>query len=107
MKRRFVLVLFLLGALTSGLSAAEPEGGLTRNEIDVLVNSVELDARTRTAINAVSNNDIRDLAMNREITAVKDEIFSFKLPTKGITDQEGTGRCWLFAGLNLLRQEVV
>ncbi|MBM3324271.1 MAG: C1 family peptidase [Calditrichaeota bacterium] len=107
MKKCFSSVFLLLAALTSGLTAAEPERGLTRSEIDLLVNSVELDARTRTAINAVSNNDIRDLAMNREVTAVKDEIFSFKLPTKGITDQEGTGRCWLFAGLNLLRQEVV
>ncbi len=104
--KRHQIVLILLAALTSRLLAAEPKIGLTSGEIDMLVNSVQLDARTRTAINAVSNNDIRDLAMNRDIAAVKDEIFSFKLPTKGITDQKESGRCWLFAGLNILREEV-
>jgi bleomycin hydrolase len=106
MKRHPILTLILFGLLTSSLASAQVPVGLTFSEIDTLVNSVQLDARTRTAINAVSNNDIRDLAINRDIVAVKDEIFSFKLPTKGITDQKETGRCWLFAGLNILREEI-
>ena len=36
-----------------------------------------------------------------------DDVFSFSLPTKGITDQENTGRCWMFAGLNMMRQGVI
>jgi bleomycin hydrolase len=66
-----------------------------------------MDGRTRTAMNAVTNNDIKTLALNRDVLAVNDDIFSFKLPTKGITDQESSGRCWMFAGLNLMRQKVI
>lgn len=86
---------------------AQNAGGLTTDQVRDMINNVAADDRTRAAINAVTNNDIRDLALNRDVTAVDDEIFTFELPTKGITDQESTGRCWLFAGLNLMRQNVV
>jgi bleomycin hydrolase len=97
-----------LFSLVAGLAfCAEPNSGLSQDQVQDLVKSVPLDARTTTAMNAVSNNDIKDLALNREITMTNDDVFSFKLPTKGITDQENSGRCWLFAGMNLLRQKVI
>jgi len=107
MKQRCILFGFVFGVLVASLWGGTPENGLMPNQIDTLIASVKFDPSTRAAMNAVSNNDIRDLALNREIAAVKDDIFSFKLPTKGITDQQESGRCWLFAGLNLLRQEVI
>lgn len=88
------------------VSAAEPSGGLTSEQVRSLIQSVKMDPATRAAMNAVTNNDIRDLVLNRDITAVNDDVFSFSLPTKGITDQESTGRCWLFAGMNMVRQDV-
>jgi len=107
MNLRFAFFVVLIGILAATAYSAEPVGGITAADISRLMESVTLDPATRTAMNAVSNNDIRDLALNREVAAVTDDVFSFKIPTKGITDQEKTGRCWLFAGLNLLRQEVI
>ncbi len=107
MIRVIVLCVLALCLRVGSLTAAEPAGGLSPEQIQNLINSVELDGHTRAAMNAVTNNDIKDLTLNREIAAVNDDIFSFKLPTKGITDQESTGRCWLFAGLNILRQRVI
>lgn len=98
----------LIFAVTISItSAADLQPGLTLKQAQELLNSVQIDSRTKTAMNAVTNNDIRDLALNRDVIAVNDDIFSFKLPTKGITDQESSGRCWMFAGLNLMRQGVM
>ncbi|MBU1636807.1 C1 family peptidase [bacterium] len=105
---RFTTCFVIIFAVTVGVIHAEDlQPGLTLKQAQELLSSIQLDARTRTAINAVTNNDIRDLALNRDVLAVNDDIFSFKLPTKGITDQASSGRCWMFAGLNLMRQEVI
>lgn len=102
---RTLLILSLTAVLAAGACAAD--GGLSKSDLARLKNSLTLDEATKAAINAVSNNDIRDLAINRDVTAKTDDIFSLELPTKGATDQEKTGRCWVFAGLNLVRQDVI
>ena len=35
------------------------------------------------------------------------EIFNIEIETHGITNQMNSGRCWLFGGLNILREEVI
>jgi bleomycin hydrolase len=106
--KRLIPAIIVLCVLTAFAAlAADPQGGLTSEQIKTLMQSVQMDAPTRAAMNAVTNNDIRDLILNREITASNDDVFSFSLPTKGITDQENSGRCWMFAGLNVMRQEVI
>jgi bleomycin hydrolase len=57
--------------------------------------------------NSITNNDISSLALNREVLRQHNEIFSHKIETKGITNQKKSGRCWLFAGLNILRPKVI
>ena len=57
--------------------------------------------------NSITNKDIRDLALNREIVRNHDKLFSHKIDVKGITNQKSSGRCWLFAGLNSLRYAVI
>ena len=106
--KRWIPVIAILYALTgAGAFAADPPGGISADQLKTLMQSVRMDASTRAAMNAVTSNDIRDLTLNREITATNDDVFSFSLPTKGITDQESSGRCWMFAGLNVLRQDVI
>lgn len=62
---------------------------------------------SKATINAVSNNkDIRKMAFNASRAGQIDQHFAVKLDIKGITDQKSTGRCWLFTGLNVIRQNV-
>ena len=57
--------------------------------------------------NAISNNDIRKLALNQDNLKGMDTHFSIKVPSKGITDQKSSGRCWLFTGLNVMRAKAI
>jgi len=57
----------------------------------------------RAAQNAVTRVAIDDVALNREIVNSTDHTFSHLLDDWKVTNQKRSGRCWLFAGLNLLR----
>ena len=57
----------------------------------------------RIAQNAVTRNSIEDVALNRRVVTDTDHTFSHLLDDWTVTNQKQSGRCWLFAGLNLFR----
>jgi bleomycin hydrolase len=61
----------------------------------------------RLAQNAVTRVTVDDVAINREILNTIDHSLSTTLDDWKVTNQEHSGRCWLFAGLNLLRVGVM
>jgi bleomycin hydrolase len=61
----------------------------------------------RLAQNAVTRVTVDDVAINREILNSIDHSLSTTLDDWKVTNQERSGRCWLFAGLNLLRVGVM
>ena len=69
--------------------------------------SFQEDAYTKAAQNAISNNSIQDLTLNRSKVQHIDKNFSYRIDVPSITDQESTGRCWLFTSLNVLRPKIV
>src|ERR1700742_5244933 len=56
---------------------------------------------------AVTRGAGGDVAINREIVSGIDHSLSTTLDDWKVTNQERSGRCWLFAGLNLLRVGVI
>lgn len=67
----------------------------------------ENSAKDKGITNAVSNNDIKKLALNRDISGKAEHNFKYKVNVKGITNQESSGRCWMFTGLNSLRPKII
>lgn len=57
----------------------------------------------RIAMNAVTKTAIPDIALNREALISTDFTFSHVVETGEVTNQQASGRCWSFAGLNTLR----
>lgn len=57
--------------------------------------------------NAISANSLSKLALNQENTATPDTWFSTSVNSSGITDQQSSGRCWLFTGTNVIRAQVM
>ncbi len=53
--------------------------------------------------NAVTVITVDKLALNREVITRIDNSFSCKLDDWAVTNQKKSGRCWIFAGANLLR----
>jgi bleomycin hydrolase len=86
---------------------ANPEGGLSEELLMQLRDNYRMDDIDRARFNAVSNSDINKLALNRDIVRGEDGHFSHRISTKGITNQKASGRCWMFAGFNVMRPKVI
>lgn len=107
--KKFVLLLliFHIGGSVWSWGKSNEEGALTPDVIRQVRQSFEMDAPTRALMNALTNNDIKKLALNREMYVAHDNLFNHKIKTKGVTNQKKSGRCWLFAGLNIMRPKVM
>ncbi len=57
----------------------------------------------RLAQNAVTNAGVEDVALDRAVVTAIATSMSHHLDDWEVTNQKQSGRCWLFAGLNLLR----
>jgi bleomycin hydrolase len=78
-------------------------GALDAGALEGLQAAFRADPRHRFAQNAVTRNNVDDIALNNRVVFGTDHTFSTSLDDWGVTNQKQTGRCWMFAGLNLLR----
>lgn len=98
--------IFLCLILLFSISTADVGIGLSPEMIKSMRDSFKNQNANRALLNAVSNNQIKDLALNRERVNLHNNTFNVTTDATGITDQQRTGRCWLFAALNLMRPVV-
>ena len=77
--------------------------GVTKAQIEEFRKSFDSDPSATVAQNAVSNADLSTLALRRDLVQNMDFSFSTKLDEWSATNQRRSGRCWLFATLNLFR----
>ena len=83
------------------------DGTLTAADLELLRKDFSANPAYRLAQNAVTRVTVDDVAINREIINSTDHTLSTHLDDWKVTNQERSGRCWLFAGLNLLRVGVM
>lgn len=76
---------------------------LTPEMLAGLEASFEQSPAYRLAQNAVTQVSAEDVALNRRIVTSVDHTFSHVLDDWSVTNQKTSGRCWMFAGLNLFR----
>ena len=105
MKRLFTLAIALMAV--GSLSAQQDKGGISEAMLQEIRASYTEDAADRAARNAMAQTAIATLATNADNLAMIDTNFSHRVKTKGITDQQQSGRCWLFTGLNVLRAQMI
>jgi len=79
------------------------DGALSAGDLELLRKDFAATPAYRLAQNAVTRVDVNDVALDREIVNSTGHSLSVLLDDWKVTDQERSGRCWLFAGLNLLR----
>ena len=83
------------------------KGSLTPPLLARLGASFEMNEADRARFNAMAHSDLSQIALSQELKAKDDGHFSHRVTTKGITNQESAGLCWLHASLNLLRPRVM
>lgn len=68
--------------------------------------SYEADKAAQVLHGALAKTNMMDLAYQPMKGAALKGAFTVEVKTRGITAQEQSGRCWLFAALNILREKV-
>ena len=76
---------------------------VTQTQIDSYRAAFNADSSARIAQNAVCGQDIQSLTLSRSRVQEMDDSFSTRLDAWSVTNQNRSGRCWLFAALNLFR----
>ena len=76
---------------------------ITRKQVSALKKDFAANPANKVAQNAVTNVQLPDLTLNRDLIQNMDSTFSIKLDDWKVTSQKRSGRCWLFAALNLFR----
>ncbi len=78
-------------------------GAISDTLLRDLAEGIAGDPAFRVAQNAVTQVTVEDVALNRSVLTSTDHTFSHLLDDWAVTNQKKSGRCWMFAGLNLLR----
>ena len=104
MKRTLLSLLLLAPA---ALLTAQTTGGISAGMLEQIKKAQPQDAGQQALRNAVTGASLQSLAMPMSARSAGDTHFSHRVPTKGITDQQQSGRCWLFTGLNVMRSRMI
>ncbi len=99
MIRRWTLALLAATALAA---PAQTEGGIDADLLGRLKAAQPHTAADRALQNAAAGTNLNTLAANK-LRPEGSTYFSDRVESSGITDQQSSGRCWLFTGLNVLR----
>ena len=104
--KKSILSVCLMTLAWGGLQAQQ-QGGISEDMLREIRKAYKGTAADKALLNAITANDIRVLALNHENAADFDTYFSDKVLSRGITDQNSSGRCWLFTGLNVMRAKMI
>jgi len=80
---------------------------LSFERISELSEEFRSNPKLRMAQNAVTHTTLDDIAMDREVVTASEFSFSHQLDSWSVTNQKKSGRCWMFAALNLLRVDAM
>lgn len=105
--KKYFLSVFLVGILLPSLHAQDSKGGISAEMLKQIQNYYQGTAADKAIRNAIGANSIKSLTLNQEKQTGLDTDFAVKVESKGITDQQSSGRCWLFTGLNVMRAKAI
>ena len=101
MKKQLILACSLI------VSATVSAQSISKELLQKMQTENQMTPSDRAIRNALSVTDVKSLALSQDNQGEMNTYFSNSVPSKGITDQKSSGRCWLFTGLNVLRSKVI
>ena len=88
-------------------ATAQNNGGIDAQMLKELTESYKPTAAENALRNILLNNNVNTMAINQANQNEMDTYFSNSVNSKGISDQESSGRCWLFTGMNVMRAKMI
>ena len=107
MKSVALIAAILVLIFSANVFADKSDGALKPEFLDEMRNSVKFEGSSKIVYNALLKNRIKDLALDHDKLVKHEDLFNVTTKTKGITNQNSSGRCWLFASLNHLRANMM
>jgi bleomycin hydrolase len=99
------------GAIARSFDNAGVKGksaGIPMTWVDGMIAQGEsADPQSRRLQDIVQRLGFSKAALNREILQDHNDKYTVEIPMGSITDQKQSGRCWLFAGLNMIRSTMI
>jgi len=100
----FVLVVF---SIICFVYADSSEKKLTPEMIDSFEQAIKFTPEFNSIMNALKSEQYKNIFYNWNILKDHNDKYVYEIDTGKITDQKGTGRCWLYAALNTIRPYIV
>ena len=107
MKKRLRFAGYLAAMFIAMGATAQNNGGIDAQMLKELTESYKPTAAEEALRNILLNNNVNSMALNQENQNEMDTYFSNSVNSKGISDQESSGRCWLFTGMNVMRAKMI
>ncbi len=107
MRSIIIAIIILSAGISNPIFAQETKGAITPDMMEEIRATFTDSQQNKALVNAITHNDLKKLAINREKDGKVSHLFSNKVETSAITNQKKSGRCWLYTGLNTLRPMVV
>lgn len=102
---------FLFALALACATGANAQKGITSQVLTQLQGSYTGTPQERAMRNAISSTSLRKMALNQahaqHAQHTQPTSFSVEVANTGISDQQSSGRCWLFTGTNVLRQRAM
>ena len=92
-------------AFSAAAAAQTAGGGISQQMLNEIGKARLTTPADRALANAIASNSIDNLALNHANAGELDTYFSVETPSQSITDQQSSGRCWMFSGMNVLRAD--
>ena len=87
--------------------ATAQNGGIDKQMLQELQESYTPQGVEKALQNVMLSNGVNSLALSNDNQKELDTYFSNSVNSKGISDQESSGRCWLFTGMNVMRAKMI
>ncbi len=81
--------------------------GITADDLQKFERSFDADRANRVAMNAVTAEGIHGAAKNYAVRQNNPHTFSIEVDSGDVCNQRQSGRCWMFAALNVMRLDLM
>lgn len=92
-------------AVLLNISTASAQGGISTDMLNKVQASQKVYGNTKALTTAIANISIDELSKTGISKTAVDNNFSVETSKQSIHDQQSSGRCWMFSGLNVLRSD--